>query len=47
MRYVLIGCGRVSLNHIAVTRNNGLKIVALCDIDDSCMKDKVLNWGKE
>lgn len=33
MRYALIGCGRVSANHIAAAVDNGLEIVALCDLD--------------
>ena len=44
MRYALIGCGRISPNHIVAAKNNGLKIAALCDIDASCMKDKVLKF---
>lgn len=44
MRYALIGCGRISPNHIAAAKNNSLEIVALCDIDASCMKDKVLKF---
>lgn len=44
MRYALIGCGRISPNHIVAAKNNGLEIVALCDIDASCMKDKILKF---
>lgn len=33
MRYALVGCGRVSGNHIAAAIDNGLEIVALCDLD--------------
>ncbi|WP_301081957.1 Gfo/Idh/MocA family protein, partial [Faecalibaculum rodentium] len=33
MKYALIGCGRISPNHIQAARNNGLKIAALCDLD--------------
>lgn len=32
MRYALIGCGRISPNHIAAAIENNLEIVALCDI---------------
>lgn len=35
MRYALIGCGRISPNHIAAAQQNGLDIVALVDIDES------------
>lgn len=32
MRYALIGCGRISTNHIKAAINNHLEIVAVCDI---------------
>lgn len=32
MRYALIGCGRISTNHIKAAINNELEIVAACDI---------------
>jgi predicted dehydrogenase len=32
MKYALIGCGRVSKNHIKAATINNLEIVALCDI---------------
>lgn len=32
MRYALIGCGRISTNHIKAALNNKLEIVAVCDI---------------
>lgn len=32
MKYALIGCGRISTNHIKAALNNGLEIVAVCDI---------------
>lgn len=34
MKYGLIGCGRISPNHIAAAIKNELDIVAVCDIDD-------------
>ena len=33
MRYALIGCGRISTNHIKAALNNDLEIVAVCDIE--------------
>ena len=33
MKYALIGCGRISANHIAAAQMNDLDVVALCDID--------------
>lgn len=32
MKYALIGCGRISANHIKAALNNKLEIVAVCDI---------------
>lgn len=32
MKYALIGCGRISKNHIKAAINNKLEIVAVCDI---------------
>lgn len=32
MNYALIGCGRISTNHITAAKNNNLDIAAVCDI---------------
>lgn len=32
MKYALIGCGRISTNHIAAAVRNSFKIVAVCDV---------------
>jgi UDP-N-acetyl-2-amino-2-deoxyglucuronate dehydrogenase len=40
-RYALIGCGRISKNHIAAAIDNGLEITALCDIIPTNMEDKI------
>jgi len=40
LRYGLIGCGRISPNHLAAALDNGLEIVAICDIVPSMMEDK-------
>lgn len=40
MKYALIGCGRISVNHIAAALENKLEIIALCDIISSNMDDK-------
>lgn len=32
MKYALIGCGRISFNHIQAAKNNKLEIIAVCDI---------------
>ncbi|RBP69092.1 putative dehydrogenase [Alkalibaculum bacchi] len=36
-KYAIIGCGRISPNHIAAALENNLEIVALCDIEESKM----------
>lgn len=33
MKYALIGCGRIAVNHIKAAVNNGFDIVGLCDVD--------------
>lgn len=35
MKYALIGCGRIAVNHVKAVANNGLEFVAMCDIDES------------
>lgn len=42
MRYALIGCGRISPNHLAAAQANNLEIVGLCDIDAAMLEDKML-----
>ena len=32
MKYALIGCGRIAVNHMKAALNNELKIVAVCDV---------------
>ena len=44
MKYALIGCGRISPNHIVAAKNNGLEIIAICDNNLSCMADKMLKF---
>ncbi len=40
MRYALIGCGRISRNHIAAAESNHLEFAALCDTNEEKMKEK-------
>ena len=40
MRYALIGCGRISPNHIEAAKNNNLLFTAMCDINTDAMKEK-------
>ncbi len=44
MKYALIGCGRISPNHIVAAQRNNLDIVALCDIVEHNMKDKIVKF---
>lgn len=37
MKYALIGCGRISTNHLQAALNNKLEIKAVCDIDQMHM----------
>ena len=39
MKYALIGCGRISLNHVAAAINSGFNIVALCDVNISAAQN--------
>ena len=40
MKYALIGCGRISVNHIQAALNNNLEIVGICDLIEERMKEK-------
>ena len=40
MKYALIGCGRISPNHISAAINNNLELVAFCDIIPEKTKEK-------
>lgn len=41
LRYALIGCGRISPNHITAALENNLEIVALCDIEIDKIEDTI------
>ena len=45
MRYALIGCGRISVNHIAAALENDLEIVAICDVMPTNMEDKASQFS--
>lgn len=40
MRYALIGCGRISVNHLAAAQANKLEIVAISDVFPEKMEEK-------
>lgn len=39
MKYALIGCGRISTNHIKAAKENNLEIVAVCDLIPQNMEE--------
>lgn len=41
LRYALIGCGRISPNHIAAAIENELQIIALCDVATEKMDEVI------
>ncbi len=47
MKYALIGCGRISPNHIEAAKNNQLEFVAMCDILPEIMQEKSDKFGLE
>lgn len=44
MKYALIGCGRISPNHIAAVLKNRLDFVAVCDVVKENMEDKIAKF---
>lgn len=44
MKYALIGCGRISPNHIAAATANNLEIVGVCDIVPGYIHDRVVKF---
>ncbi|CUN52587.1 Gfo/Idh/MocA family protein [Roseburia inulinivorans] len=47
MKYALIGCGRISTNHIKAAVNNKLEIIAVCDIVPEHMENVLAKHGIE
>lgn len=45
MKYALIGCGRISANHIVAAQKNELDIIAICDLVQENMEDKRLKFN--
>lgn len=39
MKYALIGCGRIAVNHIKAVQNNKLELIAVCDIVPEHMEE--------
>ena len=47
MKYALIGCGRISPNHIEAAKNNKLEFVGICDIVTDNMQEKSEKFNLE
>lgn len=47
MKYALIGCGRIAVNHIKAAVNNRLEIVAVCDVKPEAMEALLEKFGLE
>lgn len=47
MKYALIGCGRIATNHILAVENNGLELVAVCDVLADAMEALLAKHGLE
>jgi len=47
MKYALIGCGRISPNHIAAAIKNKLDIVSVCDIKEENMEELLSKFNVE
>lgn len=47
MKYALIGCGRIAINHIKAAVNNHLKIAAVCDVKPEAMENLLAQYGLE
>lgn len=47
MKYALIGCGRISTNHLKAAWNNQMEIVAVCDVRPERMEELLAKHGLE
>lgn len=47
MKYALIGCGRIAVNHIKAALNNHLELCAVCDVKPQAMEALLLKYGLE
>lgn len=45
MKYALIGCGRIAVNHIKAVVNNNLELVAVCDVLTAKMEELLAKQG--
>lgn len=47
MKYALIGCGRIAVNHIKAAVNNRVELIAVCDILPEAMETLLAKQGME
>ena len=47
MKYALIGCGRIAINHSKAALNNHLEICAVCDVKPEAMEALLAKYGLE
>ena len=47
MKYALIGCSRISINHLMAALDNEFEVVALCDIYEENINDLLAKCGVE
>lgn len=47
MKYALIGCGRIAINHMLAALDNKLEIVAVCDIEADKMEGLLKKYNLE
>ena len=47
MKYALIGCGRISTNHVKAVVNNKLEFVAACDVVPEHIENVLAKHGLE
>ena len=44
LKYALIGCGRISPNHITAAINNSIDIVGLCDLEINKASQHIIDY---
>ena len=47
MKYALIGCGRIAVNHIRAVLNNQIELVAICDVIPEHMETLLTKYNLE
>jgi UDP-N-acetyl-2-amino-2-deoxyglucuronate dehydrogenase len=47
MKYALIGCGRIAVNHIKAAMSNHLELVAICDLEMEQMEKLLIKYNLE